>query len=63
MAKQTPSPSEVFDKTEADVVVADTDESPKCENHPQRKAITYTNGGVTQSLCDECTPAWYRTTD
>ena len=34
----------------------------KCDNHPHRKARTFTGGGAFEiHLCDECTPPWFKT--
>ena len=34
----------------------------KCDNHPHRKARTFTaNGAIAPiHLCDECTPPWFQ---
>lgn len=53
--------------TEADALDALHEESEedkdsvKCDNHPQRKARTFTGGGAFKiHLCDECTPSWFK---
>lgn len=44
-------------KTTSTKADADT----KCDNHPDRKAKTFTGGGAFEiHLCDECTPAWFK---
>lgn len=59
MAAKTPVEKEVADN----VAVAEEDRSDdvKCDNHPHRKARTFTGGGsYSVNLCDECTPAWFK---
>jgi hypothetical protein len=37
------------------------DDGVKCDNHPGRKARTYTgNGAYEVNLCDECAPPWFK---
>ncbi len=39
---------------------AEGEKDSKCDNHPGRKARTFTGGGVYDiHLCDECTPAHF----
>jgi hypothetical protein len=36
---------------------AEAEKDSYCDNHPQRKARTFTGGGAYEiHLCDECTP-------
>lgn len=58
MAAKTPVEKEVADN----VAVAEEDRSDdvKCDNHPGRKARTFTgNGAYEINLCPECTPPWF----
>jgi hypothetical protein len=34
----------------------------KCDNHPDRDAVTYTLDGriAPINLCEECTPSWFK---
>lgn len=50
-------------ETQANVETAAEDRSDevKCDNHPRRKARTFTGGGAySVNLCDECTPPWFK---
>lgn len=50
-------------EAEANAKVAEEDRSDdvKCDNHPHRKARTFTGGNAyVVNLCDECTPEWFK---
>ena len=50
----------------ANVAVAEEprEDEVKCDNHPQRKARTFTgNGAYAINLCEECTPVWFKDPD
>jgi hypothetical protein len=54
-------PAEVEAKANAEVAAEDRSDDVKCDNHPQRKARTFTGGGTySVNLCDECTPSWFK---
>ena len=40
----------------------DKSDEVKCDNHPRRKARTFTANGAIAPVhwCDECTPPWYK---
>lgn len=62
MAAKDPVKKEV----DANVKVADEprEDDVKCDNHPGRKARTFTgNGAYEIHLCDECTPPWFKNED
>lgn len=56
---KTPVEKEVADN--AAVAEEPRDDDVKCDNHPQRKARTFTgNGAYEVHFCDECTPPWFQ---
>lgn len=58
MAK-TPAEKELADN--AETAEEPKDDDVKCDNHPGRKARTFTgNGAYEVHLCDECTPPWFK---
>lgn len=65
MATRSPDTTEEhLDNEGAPPATEKPDDSPKCANHPLRKAKAVTFGaGVVLYLCDECTPSWGKTAE
>ena len=58
MAKTPKTEDEALEAVQAE---SDGDKDTRCDNHPQRKARTYTGGGAFEiRLCEECTPPWFK---
>jgi hypothetical protein len=54
-------PVEAEAKANAEVAAEDRSDDVKCDNHPGRKARTFTGGGAySVNLCPECTPSWFK---
>lgn len=58
VSKKTDADRELEDNVE--VAEAPLSDEVKCDNHPARKARTFTgNGAYSLNLCTECTPPWF----